>query len=240
MINVRVDRTDGDRARGAFATVPTQYEEASSQEAMSAKTVAIAMEIGRHVDSAAAAEDREALARNIQALRPADPLAQHAVADIVLGRLKVATKRDADIAQILFPALGDGHKSARRLNDAIHAVDKADKLNLTDRDRDALRAAKLNHQPPSSTTRRTVPKVPAHVKSHDSVRVCPRNLLTESHHLSWESQELSRGRGWLGVGTWRLSRLHPLEVEKHDATMQVRVVLDRLNDPWVAPKVFAQ
>ena len=100
--------------------------------------------IGAQVQIAAVAADREGLARNIVALRPADAGAQHAVAEIVLGRLDADTKADADIAKILIPALGTGHRLTRRLNVALATAVGDGRLKLTDRDRDALRAAGLN------------------------------------------------------------------------------------------------
>jgi hypothetical protein len=101
-------------------------------------------EVGRRIESSPLGEDRQSLARNIQVLRPADPRGQRAVATLVLKRLEADTKLDAEIARTLLPALGDSHKSAGKLNEAIRASVAAGRLKLDQNDRDAMKAAKLD------------------------------------------------------------------------------------------------
>ena len=84
--------------------------------------VRLVQEISRRIRSAPRGDERAELARSLAAIRPRDPAAQRAVADLIIWLLEQEKRVDFDAAVLAVPAVGTQHRSGQRLSDAFDAA----------------------------------------------------------------------------------------------------------------------
>ena len=89
--------------------------------------------IAEQIREAPQGSRRQELADTLARIRPVDPAAQKAIADLVVWLTGRGKQVDFKAAMRMIPALGTGHRSARRLRDAFQRAAEADGFQLSER-----------------------------------------------------------------------------------------------------------
>lgn len=105
------------------------------------------------VGTATRADQREEIVDRILALSPRDGRAQYRVGDLVVQLLNTGYKVDAQLALRVVPALGSGHRSKGRIEDALKQVSEELGVRITSVQAKSLKAVGINPPKRSFTER---------------------------------------------------------------------------------------
>jgi len=105
------------------------------------------------VDNASRADQREEAIDRLLALAPQDAPAQHRVGDLVVGLLRSGHKVDVGLALRAVPALGSGHRSKGRIEDALRQANGDLGVKITGAQARALKAVGISAPKRSFTER---------------------------------------------------------------------------------------
>lgn len=127
----------------------THHEWIRAVQSLGVDEVKVTDALVRRIQEAPRAEQREELIDRLLALSPKNPKAQYRVGDLVENLLSTGKKVDFRLATRAFPALGTGHKSKIRIEQALRQASETtgEKLN-----RSQTRAVEATGVRPPKTT----------------------------------------------------------------------------------------